>query len=89
MVAEIPRFSSTGLRSLPELAQQVVVLHVARAHLQDVDVVGEQRDLGLIHHLAHQQQLVRVGRLAQHFEAFFTHALETVGRGTGFERATA
>ena len=89
MVAEMPRFSRIGLRRSPEFAQQVVVLHVARAHLQDVDVVGEQRDLGLIHHFAHQQQMVAVGRFAQQLQALFAHALKAVGRGARLERAAA
>ena len=89
MVAAMPRFSSTGLRLLAEFAQQVEVLHVARADLQDVRVLGEQRDLRLVHHFADHQQTVAVGRFAQQFQAFFAQALEAVGRTARLERAAA
>ena len=39
MVADMPRFSSTGLLDFPEGAQQIVILHVARADLKNIDVL--------------------------------------------------
>ena len=45
IVAAIPRLSSTGFLSA-DLIQEVVVLHVARADLEDVGVFAHQRDIG-------------------------------------------
>jgi len=42
MVAEMPRFSSTGLPQFPQFAQQVEILHVARTDLQNVGVSRQQ-----------------------------------------------
>ena len=53
------------LALLAQFAQQIEVLHVARAHLQDVGVLRHQRNLRLVHHLADHQQAVAVGGLAQ------------------------
>ena len=65
MVAEMPALQQHRLALLAQFAQQGEVLHVARAHLQDIGVLRHQRNLRLVHHLADHQQAVAVGRLAQ------------------------
>ncbi len=89
MVAEMPRFKQHRFADLAEFAQQVVVLHVARADLQDIGVLSEQRDLRLVHHFADHQQAAPVRRFAHHFQALFAQALKTVGRTARLERAAA
>src|ERR1051326_3011003 len=76
-----------GFANLAELPQQVVILHVARADLQDVGVFGQERDLRLIHDLADDEQVVAIGRRAHHFEAVFAEPLKAVRRTAGFECA--
>ena len=77
IVAAMPRFSSTGLLHFAEFAQQLEVLHVARADLEDVDISTHQRDLRLIHYLADDEQLVAVGRVAQELQSGLAEALES------------
>ena len=50
MVELRPRFSRTGRPHLPSVFQQREVLHVARADLQDVGVLGDQIDVAVAHH---------------------------------------
>ena len=42
-VAAMPRLSRTGFLDFAQLAQQIEILHVARAHLKDVDVRQHDR----------------------------------------------
>ena len=69
IVADMPRFSSTGLSISPSAAQQVIVLHVARADLQHVDVGQHDFDLRRVHHFADDEQAVFVGRVAHQLQA--------------------
>ena len=85
----MPRLSSTGRRTVAELAQQVEVLHVARAHLEEVDVGHHQLDLGDLHDLADDEQAVRVAGFAQQLEGVEAEALEGVGRAARLEGAAA
>ena len=77
------------LADLAEFAQQIEVLHVARADLQNVGIRSEQRNLRLVHHLADHQQTAPVRRLAHHFEAFFAESLKAVRRAARLECAAA
>ena len=77
------------LANAPQFAQQIEILHVARAHLQNVRVCREQRDLGGIHHFADDQQAAPVGRFAHHLQALFAQPLKAVRRRAGFEGAAA
>src|SRR5579883_778861 len=74
------------LANLSEFAQQIVVLHVARAHLQKIGVFGEHRNLRLVHHFAHHQKPVPVSGIAHQTKALFAQALEAIGRGSRLER---
>ena len=65
---------------MAELAQQVEVLHVARAHLEAVDVLQHGFDLRDFHYFGDDQKAGLVGDLAQQLEAFHAHALKAVGR---------
>ena len=75
-VAAMPRLSRTGFLDLAQLAQQIEVLHVARAHLKDVNVRQHEPDLRDFHDLADHQQVEMIAGLAQQFQAFFAHALK-------------
>ena len=76
------------LAHLAQRLEQVVVLHVARAHLQDVHQLRHQRNLGVVHHLADDQQAVPVSSCAQPLQRRLAQALEAVRGGTRFEGAT-
>ena len=89
IVAEMPRFSSTGFVRAAELPQQREVLHVARADLQDVGVAFDELDLADLHHFGDELQIVPIGRGAQHAQPCFPESLEAVGRAARLERAAA
>ena len=74
----MPRFSSTGLLDFAERAQQMVVLHVARAHLKDVDIVAHHLNLRRVHYFADGEKLEFFGGFFHEFQAFFAHALKSV-----------
>src|ERR1035437_6613101 len=82
-------FEQHGFGLLAELAQEVEVLHIARADLNDVGVFREQRDLRLVHDFADHQQAVAVGGGAEHFESLGAEALELIRRTAGLERPAA
>ncbi len=72
-----------------EFAQQVEVLHVARAHLEAIDVGQHQLDLGNLHDLADDEQAGCVTDFAQQLEAGESHALEGIWRAARLECASA
>ena len=76
----MPRLSRRRLFHLAQFAQQVEVLHVARADLEDVDVGQHKLDLRDLHDLADHEQVELVARFAQQLEAFEAEALERVRR---------
>ena len=55
IVAAMPRFSSTGFLHLAQFAQQVEILHVARADLENIDVGQHDLDLRNLHDFADDQ----------------------------------
>ena len=76
------------LRVGADLLEEVEVLHVPRADLDDVDVV-EEIDVLEVHQLRHDRKprlLLRKGEEAKPLRA---HALEGVGGGARLERAAA
>ena len=77
-----------GLAELAELAQEVKVLHVARADLNDVHVF-EQGQVLHAHDLRHDGQPGLLPCDLEQLEAGGLQALKVVGRGAGLERAAA
>ena len=77
------------MRTWPSFAQQVEVLHVARADLEAVDIRKHDLDLRDLHDLGDDEQAVFVGRFAHDLQAFDAHALEAVRRAARLERAAA
>ena len=80
IVAAMPRFSNTGLRTAPKLAQQVEVLHVPRAHLKAIDVRQHRFDLRDLHDLADHQKTVCPCRIVHQLQPWNPHALEGIRR---------
>ena len=72
----------------PQLLEQVVVLHVARTDLDDVDVV-KQRQVLTVHQLRHDGQTrLALGRLEK-AQPQLVQPLKIIRRGAGLERAAA
>ena len=63
IVAHMPRLSSTGLPQLAHRLEQREVLHVARADLEDVRVLGHQSTGLGVHHLGDDRQAGLLARL--------------------------
>ena len=74
-----------GLVDAAQILQQVEVLHVARADLEDVHVLEHERNLRRIHHFADDDEAVFIGGGAHDLQALFAHALEAIGRAAGLE----
>jgi hypothetical protein len=73
----------------PDLGEQRVVLHVARADLDDVRDLGHRLDVAHVHQLGDDRQPgLRLG-LAQQPQALLAEALEGVRRGARLVRAAA
>ena len=77
------------LADLAERRQQVVVLHVARADLQDVDILQHPFDLRDLHHLGDRGHVVLVAGRAQQLQSFDAHPLKRVRRRARLVRAAA
>ena len=77
-----------GLAQLAKLTQEVEVLHVARADLNDVHIL-EQGQVLHAHDLRHDGQAGLLPRDLEQLEAGGLQALEIVGRGAGLERTAA
>ena len=77
-VAPKPRLSITGAGDPTDVAQQRVVLHVPRADLEDVRVLGDDVDLVRLHHLGDDRQAGPLARLGQVAEGLDAQALERV-----------
>ena len=75
--------------ALPDGLEQHEVRHVARADLEDVDVLLEDRHVGRVDHLADDGQAERVVCLVQELEGGQAEALERVRRGARLEGAAA
>ena len=74
---------------LAELAEQVEVLHVARADLKDVGRVGEALHLLDRHHLGHDRQPGLAPGGDEQVEPRPAEPLEGVGRGARLEHPAA
>src|SRR5260370_21599820 len=78
-----------GLAHLAEFAQEVEILHVARAYLKDVDVGEHHRDLLNLHDLRHHQHAELVTGFAQQLQRFFSEHVKRMGSRARLERAAA
>ena len=84
-----PPLQQNRLPHLPQFPQQVEVLHIPRAHLEQIRVRQHRLDLRDLHHLGYRQQPMGLRRLAHQFEARNPHPLKRVRRTARLERASA
>ena len=89
IVAEMPRFSRTGVRAWPSSRSSVKFCMLRAPTWRMSRVPLDQLELADVHHLRDELEVVPVGRAAQHLEAFFTETLEAVRRAARLERAAA
>ena len=75
--------------SAADLAQELVVVHVARAHLEDVRHLGHGLHVARVDHLGHDVQAVAGRCLAQETETLEAESLEAVGGGAWLEGPSA
>ncbi len=68
-----------------QFAQQIEILHIPRAHLQNVHVRQHHFDLRNFHHLADHQQVELVSGFAQKFKRFESQSLKRIRRATRLE----
>ena len=69
--------------------KQRVVLHVARADLQDVGILGNQRNVVFGHDFGDDGQAGFCARAGEHLEAFEAMTLKCIRRAAGLEGAAA
>ena len=74
-----------GLANFAERSQQVIVLHVTRAHLEHVHIRKHQLNLRRVHHFADSAKAEFVRRFAHKFQSRLTHPLKSVRRRTGLK----
>ena len=70
-----------------ERMEQLEVLHVSGAHLDDVDFIEEGK-LGDVHDFGDYRKPCLLAGLKQQLDPLFTHSLEGVGGRARLERAT-
>ena len=73
---------------MAELLEQLEVLHIACAHLDDVHIL-KQRQVRRGHDLRHDRQAKVALGLREQVQSLRAQALEGVGGGAGLERAAA
>src|SRR4029077_20177287 len=69
-------FEQHGLANLAQFTEQIEVLHIACAHLEDVDIRQHQLDLGNLHDFADHQQFETIARFAQEFQTLKAKSLK-------------
>jgi hypothetical protein len=69
--------------------QQRKILHVARAHLENVGVLGNQVYIAIAHHLGNDPETGSLLRSLQQLQTVGFHSLEVVGRGSRLECSAA
>src|SRR4029077_3884431 len=67
----------------------MIILHIARADLEDVHVAEHHLDLGRVHDFADTEEIELLRGFAHQLEAFFAHSLESVWRSARLESACA
>ena len=88
-VALIPRLSRTGSPGPADLLEQVEVLHVPGADLEDVGVPLDELDLARVHDLGDDRHAELLAGGLEDLEAVLAQPLEAVGAGPGLERPAA
>ena len=83
-----PAFQQHRPAAAAQRFEQREVLHVARAHLHDVGVVGHHLDITVAHHFGDDLQAGGLLGLLQKLEAVELHALEIVRRRARLVSAT-
>ena len=63
----------------------MIVLHIARADLQNIHVADHHLNLRSVHDFAHAKEAEFFGGLTHKFQALFAHALKRVGRCAGLK----
>ena len=76
-------------RGLPDLTEQVEVLHVSCADLKHVGVTVDQFHLPGIHHLGNHRHSQFAANVLQDLQSLLAHPLETVGAGPWLERSAS
>ena len=71
---------------MSQLLEQIEVLHVARAHLDDIDI-RKQRQLGDVHNFGYDGHARGLLGLQQQPDALGAHALESIGGSARLEGA--
>src|SRR5215471_10196058 len=84
-----PALQQDWLVDPPQLAQQVEVLHISSADLQDIDIPDEEWNLGGLHDFGYDEHVKTVRRLPQVLESLFAQTLKGIGRGAGLEGSAA
>src|SRR5882757_8125013 len=69
--------------------EEMVILHIARADLENVHVAVHHLDLRGVHDFADGEEIEFLRGLAHELQALFAHALESVGRRAWLESAGA
>src|SRR5437870_4948316 len=70
-------------------AQKMVILHIARAHLQNINVRKHRNDLRWVHDLADHHEIVSLAGDAQQPQALFAKPLEGIRRTARLESPSA
>ncbi len=85
----MPRLSKTAVSDLAQFTQQIEILHIARAHLQNIHVGQHRLNLRDLHHFADHEQSEAVAGFAQQFQSVQPQSLERIGRAARLEGAAA
>src|SRR5262249_48932940 len=71
---------------LPNFAEQIEVLHVARPYLEHVGILIDHVYLARIHHFSHHRQAMSMADTAEDAKSFLTQTLKAIRAGPRFER---
>ena len=88
-VALMPALQEDGRPGPADLLEQVEVLHVPGADLDDVGVALDQLDLAGVHDLGDDRHAEPLAGGLEDLQAVLAQPLEAVGAGPGLERAAA
>src|SRR3989338_6906464 len=75
--------------NLSQFLEKVEVLHVSRSHPKNIYVFGADWNIPNIHDLGLGEYADLIPCHLKQFQAFYSHPLEFVGRGSGLKRGCA